>query len=548
MHSSRMLGLVWLSMLAVIWIGVMEAGAASASTDGVEVWGSNLSFGNLGRGGLCEGLPAFNPSYNDQPLQVPGLAEVKAIAAGTNDSDHELALQSNGTVIAWGENSYAQLGDGKPGTGPHLCDEEKWAYDSVPVQVGGLTKVKAIAAGPNHNLALLTNGTVMAWGENQAGELGDGTITGPETCGTPSDPHPACSSKPVPVCAVGASPPCSTEHANLLSEVTAVAAGYSFSLALLKNGTVVAWGYNRGWTLGKEVPPEYSDVPVLIPGLSNVKSIAAGWFHALALLKTGTIMAWGSNGGGHFNGGGVPKGSGDLGQETFTEENVLPAVVKGLAGKKAKAISAGREWSLAALTNGTAVAWGVGSEGQLGTGCNGELELCNRDLPTQVSGLTTVSNVAAGESNGLGLLKNGTAVSWGSNGGDQLGDGHEGGGVAWAAVTVFGLTGATSIAMGDQTALAAVTPVTPTVTEVSPHKGSAAGGMSVTVTGTRFWEGTTGTSFKFGTTNAKSVNCPSTTECTVVAPAHAVGTVDIEVTVSKLTSAANPPGDQFTYE
>jgi streptogramin lyase len=86
----------------------------------------------------------------------------------------------------------------------------------------------------------------------------------------------------------------------------------------------------------------------------------------------------------------------------------------------------------------------------------------------------------------------------------------------------------------------------PVVTGVSPNAGPAAGGTSVTVSGAGFALGTTATKFKFGKTKATSLNCTSSTECTVVAPAHAAGTVDVRATVNKVTSAKTP-ADQFTY-
>jgi hypothetical protein len=88
----------------------------------------------------------------------------------------------------------------------------------------------------------------------------------------------------------------------------------------------------------------------------------------------------------------------------------------------------------------------------------------------------------------------------------------------------------------------------PTVTSVSPNSGPKTGGTIVTVTGTKFAIGTTATTFLFGTAKGTSVNCVSTTECTVVAPAHAVGTVDVKATVNKIASPSNPPGDQYTYQ
>ena len=96
----------------------------------------------------------------------------------------------------------------------------------------------AVDAGYEHNLALLANGTVMAWGDNYSGELGVGGSNfaggGPELCGTEQ-----CSKVPVQVPG--------------LSDVVAIAAGYYFSLALLANGTVMGWGYDFHGQLGDGV-------------------------------------------------------------------------------------------------------------------------------------------------------------------------------------------------------------------------------------------------------------------------------------------------------
>jgi hypothetical protein len=87
----------------------------------------------------------------------------------------------------------------------------------------------------------------------------------------------------------------------------------------------------------------------------------------------------------------------------------------------------------------------------------------------------------------------------------------------------------------------------PTVTALSPNKGSTVGGTGVTVSGTGFVVGTTATVFSFGSTKATSVVCTSTTTCTLVSPKHASGTVDVKATVNKVSSATNRPADQFTY-
>ena len=114
-------------------------------------WGE---FGQLGDGSATDRW---------MPVQVGPLAGVIAIAAG---AAHCLALKDDGTVWAWGANRSGQLGDGTT----------TWGRPT-PVQVRGLTRVVAIAAGSTHGLALKTDGTLWAWGENYAGQLGNGTTT-----------------------------------------------------------------------------------------------------------------------------------------------------------------------------------------------------------------------------------------------------------------------------------------------------------------------------------------------------------------------------------
>src|SRR6185295_8238983 len=128
---------------------------------------------------------------------------------------HNLALSSNGTVLAWGSNTSGQLGDGTV------------VSKLSPVQVSGLgagSGVVAIAAGSAYSLALKSDGTVLAWGSNSTGQLGDGTTTSRST--------------PVQVSGLGSG-----------SGVVSIAASSggllgSHSLALKSDGSVLAWGFN----------------------------------------------------------------------------------------------------------------------------------------------------------------------------------------------------------------------------------------------------------------------------------------------------------------
>jgi alpha-tubulin suppressor-like RCC1 family protein len=176
-------------------------------TDGtLAAWGVN-EYGQLGNGGKV------NPS---EPVAVvtTGVLAGKTVAAVATGSSHSLALCADGTLAAWGQGGYGQLGD------------NRGADSAVPILVSrdgvlaGKTVV-AMATGWRHSLALCSDGTVAAWGANDYGQLGFGTQTD--------------SLAPVRV-----------DRSGVLAgkTVTAIAAGGRLSLALCSDGTLAAWGDN----------------------------------------------------------------------------------------------------------------------------------------------------------------------------------------------------------------------------------------------------------------------------------------------------------------
>ena len=345
----------------------------------VAAWGYGRE-GNLGDG---------NTVSSDVPVAVSGLSNITSISAGL---EFGVALTSAGTLMAWGGNGAGELGDGSRGA------------SSVPVAVGELSGVTAVSAGGRDVLALLSNGTVDAWGDNLDGQLGIGKTS---------------EGSDVPVAVPG------------LSGVTAVAAGRYHSLALLSNGTVMAWGNNRSGQLGIGKTSEGSNVPVAIPGLSGVTAIGCGEFYSLALLSNGTVMAWGSG------------SQGQLGNGSTTSSDE-PGAVHEVSG--ATAIAAGQSHALALLSNHTVMAWGSNGRGQLGDG-----ELTVSDAPIAVHELTNVSSVAAGYGFSLATLATGTAKAWGEGESGQMGNGTMST-TNSLPVTVSNLSEATAAAAGSSSA------------------------------------------------------------------------------------------------
>ena len=443
-------------------------------TYGVMAWGDN-AHGQLGNGSTTD---------SHVPVAVSGLGGgVTTVSAG---GEHSLARLSDATVKAWGHNQSGQLGNGNFNDSP------------VPVAVIGLggKTVTEVAAGKEHSLALLSNGTVMAWGGNAHGQLGNGSTT----------------NSPVPVAVIGLGG----------KTVTEVAAGKEHSLALLSNGTVMAWGGNAHGQLGNGSTTD-SPVPVAVSGLGGktVTAVSAGGEHSLALLSNGTVMAWGDN------------AHGQLGNNSTTDNHV-PVAVSGLGA--VTAVSAGGEHSLALLSNATVMAWGDNAHGQLGNG-----NFNDSHVPVEVSGLSgkTVTEVAAGGEHSLALLSTGKVMAWGDNAHGQLGNGSTNN--SPVPMVASGLGGVTAVSAGGEHSLA-YAPPPPTVTSISPSAGTTAGGTSVTIKGTGFLSGAT---VEIGNP-ATSVNVVSETEITATTAATAAGSDEVVVTDAGGISTGTP-SPSYTY-
>jgi alpha-tubulin suppressor-like RCC1 family protein len=291
----------------------------------LRAWGANSA------GQLCDGSTTQRAS----PVQVTGLSGVVAIAAGQL---HTLALKSDGTVVACGSNTWGQLGTGATP-----------AQTSTPVTVSGLTNVVAIAAGYAHSLALKADGTVLAFGYNTFGQLGDGTS----------------STRTAPVVVPA------------LAGITAIASHNMSSYLLrtdgLATGAIWAFGGNGQAELG-DGSTTMRNTPVATALAAPVASVAAGYHHALAVALDGTILTWGSGLYGQLGAGG--------GQNL--------SLVPGPTGRldEVLVLEAGAAHSLGVATDGHVLAFGANSEGQLGMGVSG----ASYFVPTLIPNLLLVDN------------------------------------------------------------------------------------------------------------------------------------------------------------
>jgi alpha-tubulin suppressor-like RCC1 family protein len=357
-------------------------------------WGDN-TYGELGKG-TTGGI-----SSTPVTVDLPAGTSVTAVSAG---NDFSLALTSAGSVLAWGDNEYGQLGD-------HTTTNSS---TPVPVDLPAGVRVTAVSAGGDFGLALTSTGTVLAWGYDGWGELGNGTTGGGDQF----------RSTPIPV--------------DLPADVrvTAVSAGGDGGLALISGGGVLAWGANDYGQLGNgstanDSPPVAVDLP---PGVS-VTAVAAGTYFNMALTSTGRIYAWGDNNNGELGDGGT------VGTGGFS---LTPVPVHLPAGPRVTAISAGGDFGLALVSGTGVLAWGNNDFGQMGNGTRtgGSPVPVPVDLPAG-SRMTAVS---AGEDYNLALTSTGGVVAWGDNGNGQLGDAGTANSLVPVAVDLPAGTHATAVA------------------------------------------------------------------------------------------------------
>jgi alpha-tubulin suppressor-like RCC1 family protein len=377
------------------------------------------------------GNPGSPNQYNSPPAQVSGLSDVTSIAS---NGGHRLALKRDGTVWAWGPNVYGQLGNG--------TTSSNWYDFSPPVRVSGLSGVTAIAAGNYHSLALLSDGTLWAWGSDSSGQLGTGAVL--------RRSHPV--------------------QVRGLEGAATASAGYGRSLVLKSDGTVWQWGVSGPNGAGSLAPIQVGD-------LTDVQRIVAGGMCG-AVKRDGTVWQWASTPQwpdwsepaparvegldqvaavtGVGAGGVVLKRDGTVWESCWVcpGNSVEPAQVAGLKRVVAVAGYTGYEFgsgNLALEDNGTVWHWSswddyvwgnaqamqaqqVDGLSEVGAIAQGDIatairrdgtvwEWSGRAMPGMRTGVNDAVAIAVGNGYSMALKHDGTVWTWGLNDAGQLGDG-----------------------------------------------------------------------------------------------------------------------------
>jgi alpha-tubulin suppressor-like RCC1 family protein len=323
--------------------------------------------------------PLVVPAGAGQEFWRARLSGVQAIAAG---GVHSVALRADGTLWAWGENQYGQLGIGTFYTNAPYGT-------NTPQRIGSDTNWQAVAAGFRHTVALGTDGTLWAWGDNYIGQLGNGTYTRTNT----------------------------PQRIGNDTNWQAIAAGFEHAVALRADGTLWAWGNNSVGQLGIGTfttnYPFGINTPQRIGTNSGWQAISAGVAHTVALRTDGTLWAWGAN------------QLGQLGIGTFTTNDVPSGLnTPQQIGTDAdwQAVAAGSSHTVALRLDGTLWAWGDNYHGQLGIGTFSTNDPHGINTPQQVGSDTNWQAVAASWHT-VGLRTDRTLWAWGNNDQGQLGIG-----------------------------------------------------------------------------------------------------------------------------
>ena len=378
-----------------------------SSTGQAKCFGRN-DYGQLGYGytqptSASNGMTPSTVGLNATTINVGTNRTIQQMSIG---AAHTCALLDDGSVKCWGLNNYGQLGLGHTTTVTTMGD----ALEAV--NLGG--SAVSISSGYYHTCAIMLNGDVKCWGYNNFAQLGVGNQNN-----------------------IGDSPNPVFTSVNLGTNKTAIqiSAGVLFTCALLNDHTAKCWGYNSNKQLGQDIanytgdgtnmignkPNQLGDnLPAIKVGSGKtINQLAAGSYHACALLNDGGVKCWGSYALGQL-------GYQNAGARDFTGDN-RPYINFGPSSYSVAQISAGDFFTCAVNTDGNSKCWGSNTSGQLGQDNTVTIGLTNTMYDDTVFPFIqlggSVTHISSHYSHSCVSFTDGTAKCWGNNAFGQLGVG-----------------------------------------------------------------------------------------------------------------------------
>ena len=327
------------------------------------------------RWGRWKADPAQGPWRGGTDVRIDTPTSRVRFAQVSAGQSHSLAVGSDGNLYAWGDNQNGQLGDGT------TTNQTTATKTTTPTGTGFIQA----AAGGSHSMALDRDGNIWTWGNNEKGQLGR----------TPDSGNPA--DRPGPA----ATPAGMT--------FIAISAGNDHSTALDRDGNIWAWGDNQYQQLGRNTtdqgtPPAGTPTGVGVPEAAFA-SVSAGARHSIGLDANGTAWTWGS----------CDTTNATNDDDLTGHVGSAPSPVD--TGLRFTAVSAGADHSMGIARDGTVYTWGHNGSGQLGRTPTGA-EPAGR--PGAVPGPSHATGVSAGRTHSTALTDSG-AWAWGGNQYGQLG-------------------------------------------------------------------------------------------------------------------------------
>ena len=290
-------------------------------------WGRNTS------GQLGNGTTTASNVTTSTPVQAGTATDWASVTVG---SGYSLAIKTNGTLWAWGSNDNGQLGLGDNGSGTHRTS---------PTQIGMDTDWASVTAGGSHTIAVKTNGTLWAWGNNSNGQLGLGNSGSATNKNTP------------------------TQIGNT-TDWASVTAGIQYTIAVKVDGSLWAWGQNSVGQLGLGDTDNRNSPEQVGTATGWKSSVAATWInnHTIAIKTDGSLWAWGQN---NF---------GQLGLDDTTSRNEPTQIGTATDWESMATNDSGH--TLAIKADGSLWAWGENGSRQLGDGTTTQRNAPVRIWPT----------------------------------------------------------------------------------------------------------------------------------------------------------------------